>query len=61
MTSARLEKLHASLRTSGLDAVAINPGPTLTYLTGLHFHLMERPVPLISRTSRPLSARVGDA
>jgi Xaa-Pro dipeptidase len=47
MTSARLEKLHASLRTSGLDAVAINPGPTLTYLTGLHFHLMERPVVLL--------------
>jgi Xaa-Pro dipeptidase len=44
MTSSRLEKLNASLRTSGLDAVALNPGPTLTYLTGLHFHLMERPV-----------------
>ena len=47
MTSARLEKLDASLRTSGLDAVALNPGPTLTYLTGLHFHLMERPVVLM--------------
>jgi Xaa-Pro dipeptidase len=47
MTSARLEKLTASLRTSGLDAVALNPGPTLTYLTGLHFHLMERPVVLL--------------
>jgi Xaa-Pro dipeptidase len=44
MTSSRLEKLNASLRTSGLDAVALNPGPTLTYLTGQHFHLMERPV-----------------
>ena len=47
MTSARLDKLNASLRTSGLDAVALNPGPTLTYLTGLHFHLMERPVVFI--------------
>jgi hypothetical protein len=47
MTTARLEKLNASLRTSGLDAVALNPGPTLTYLTGLHFHLMERPVVLL--------------
>ena len=47
MTAARLEKLHASLRISGLDAVALNPGPTLTYLTGLHFHLMERPVVLL--------------
>ena len=25
----------------------INPGPTLTYLTGLHFHLMERPTLLV--------------
>jgi len=47
MTSPRLEKLSASLRASGLDAVVINPGPTLTYLTNLRFHLMERPVVLI--------------
>lgn len=47
MTTSRLEKLTASLRTSGLDAVALNPGPTLTYLTGAHFHLMERPVVLL--------------
>lgn len=43
----RLEKLAASLRTFGLDAVAINPGPTLTYLTNLRFQLMERPVVLL--------------
>ncbi|MGB7874305.1 MAG: Xaa-Pro peptidase family protein [Anaerolineales bacterium] len=47
MTTTRLEKLNASLRTSDLDAVALNPGPTLTYLTGAHFHLMERPVVLL--------------
>ena len=47
MTLARLEKLTASLRNSGLDAVTLNPGPTLTYLTGAHFHLMERPVVLL--------------
>ena len=46
-TTTRLEKLNASLRTSGLDAVALNPGSTLTYLTGAHFHLMERPVVLL--------------
>jgi Xaa-Pro dipeptidase len=45
MTS-RLDKLSASLQTSSLDAVILNPGPTLTYLTGLQFHLMERPVVL---------------
>lgn len=44
MTTARLEKLNASLRNSSLDAVALNPGCTLTYLTSAHFHLMERPV-----------------
>jgi Xaa-Pro dipeptidase len=43
----RFDKLAASLRTFGLDAVILNPGPTLTYLTGLHFHLMERPVVLV--------------
>ena len=44
MTQPRFDKLNASLQTSDLDAVILNPGPTLTYLTGLHFHLMERPV-----------------
>jgi Xaa-Pro dipeptidase len=47
MTQSRLNKLIASLRTSGLSAVALNPGPTLTYLTGVAFHLMERPVVLL--------------
>lgn len=46
MTQARLEKFTASLLTSDLDAVILNPGPTLKYLTGLDFHLMERPVVL---------------
>jgi Xaa-Pro dipeptidase len=47
MTSLHLDKLNASLRTSGLDAVALNPGPTLKYLTNLNFHLTERPVVLL--------------
>lgn len=46
MTQTRFDKLNASLRTSDLDAVILNPGPTLKYLTGLSFHLMERPVVL---------------
>jgi Xaa-Pro dipeptidase len=46
MISKRLQKLTASLRTSNLDAVILNPGPTLKYLSGLNFHLMERPVVL---------------
>jgi Xaa-Pro dipeptidase len=52
MTHPRFDKLHASLRTSGLDAVILNPGPTLTYLTGLRFHLMERPVVLFFAKDR---------
>ena len=40
----RLEKLYAAMEEAHLDAIALNPGPTLAYLTGLTFHLMERPV-----------------
>ena len=47
MTQSRLDRLNHSLKTSDLDAVILNPGPTLTHLTGLHFHLMERPVVLM--------------
>lgn len=47
MTTQRLEKLAAQLEKSEFDAIALNPGPTLTYLTGLDFHLMERPVLLV--------------
>ena len=47
MTQSRFDQLNASLQTSDLDAVVLNPGPTLTHLTGLHFHLMERPVVLL--------------
>lgn len=32
------------MKNHGLDAVAINASPTLGYLTGLGFHLSERPV-----------------
>ncbi len=47
MTQSRFDKLNASLQSSGLEAVILNPGPTLTHLTGLSFHLMERPVVLM--------------
>ena len=47
MTQSRMDKLNTSLRASDLDAVILNPGPTLTHLTDLHFHLMERPVVLL--------------
>ncbi len=46
MTADRLNKLNQALTRAGFDAVTLNPGPSLTYLTGVHFHLMERPVVL---------------
>ncbi len=55
MTAIRLERLHTALAQAGLDAAALNPGPTLTYLTGLRFHLMERPVVLlVARGQEPV-------
>lgn len=53
MTASRLEKLQTALAQAGMDAVALNPGPTLTYLTGLRFHLMERPVVLLVGSGAP--------
>ena len=44
MTTPRLSKLSAALQASGVDALVLNAGPSLVYLTGLHFHLSERPV-----------------
>ena len=43
MSSKRLSKLTTALRNSGIETLALNPSPSLIYLTGLHFHLMERP------------------
>ena len=43
MLQTRLAHLSTSIRTANLDALALNTGSSLVYLTGLHFHLMERP------------------
>jgi Xaa-Pro dipeptidase len=40
----RQSRLITAIQAEGLDALVLNAGPTLTYLTGLHFHLSERPV-----------------
>jgi Xaa-Pro dipeptidase len=40
----RLNRLTQIMHANDLDAVALNPGSSLAYLTGLDFHLMERPV-----------------
>lgn len=43
----RQQALQTAINGSGLQAMAFNPGPDLSYLSGLDFHLMERPVILI--------------
>ncbi|MCI0521774.1 MAG: Xaa-Pro peptidase family protein [Chloroflexi bacterium] len=52
MSNPRLEKLYVNLYESQLNAIALNPGPTLIYLTGAHFHLMERPVVFLAAVDR---------
>jgi Xaa-Pro dipeptidase len=48
---SRLEKLREVLQVHQLDGLALNPGPDFKYLTGLNFHLMERPVVLLVPSS----------
>lgn len=43
----RQARLAELLQSHNLDALAVNAGPTQTYLTGTHFHLMERPIVVI--------------
>ena len=54
MKTQRLDKTLALLPSAQIDALALNAGPTLIYLTGLSFHLSERPVVLlISANAKP--------
>ncbi len=49
----RQNKLKELLSNSGFDALALNPGPSMYYLTGLHFHLSERPIVAIFPLEKP--------
>jgi Xaa-Pro dipeptidase len=40
----RHHKLASALTEHNLNAIVLNPGPSLPYFTGLGFHLSERPV-----------------
>lgn len=42
--NTRQSRFLNAIQAEGFDALALNAGPTLAYLTGLHFHLSERPV-----------------
>ncbi len=44
MVQDRLARLGQAMRQHGFEVIALIPGPTLFHLTGLSFHLMERPV-----------------
>jgi Xaa-Pro dipeptidase len=50
----RQERLSQAIRDAGLSAIALNPGASLVYLTGLHFHLSERPVVALFSPQEPL-------
>ncbi len=52
--SLRQQKLASLMDENGINLVVLNPGPSLVYLTGLHFHLMERPVIAFFAINQPL-------
>lgn len=43
MASTRMQQLEIQLARTDLDAIVLNPGPSMNYFCGLSFHLMERP------------------
>jgi Xaa-Pro dipeptidase len=51
----RQKKLGEAIRRAGLDGLVLNAGPSLVYLTGLHFHLSERPVVAFFTPDQPLA------
>ncbi|HEY4691513.1 MAG TPA: Xaa-Pro peptidase family protein [Anaerolineae bacterium] len=58
MSLQRIEKLKAAAHAEGLDCIAVMPGANMVYLTGLHFHLMERPTLALIPTSSARPALV---
>ncbi|MCD6401827.1 MAG: aminopeptidase P family protein [Anaerolineales bacterium] len=50
----RQHRLNALLLKNNIDALVLNPTPTLPFLTGLHFHLMERPIIAIFKPDYPI-------
>lgn len=49
----RHERLHQEMTALGLEAIILNPSPSLYYLTGMHFHLSERPILAFFTLSKP--------
>ncbi len=53
MDSKGFSRLLAAASSAGLDGLVLVPGPNLFYLTGLSFHLSERPVVAFLFRDRP--------
>ncbi len=49
----RQSNLAMAMSAAKLRLLALNPGPSLVYLTGLHFHLSERPVVALFAAHNP--------
>jgi Xaa-Pro dipeptidase len=57
MYAERLERLQAVLKEREIDCVALMPGTNIMYMSGLDFHLMERPtVGFIPAEGKPVFA-----
>jgi Xaa-Pro dipeptidase len=52
--AVRQRAIQDLLKSSQFNALILNPGPSLTYLTGLNFHLMERPVVAVLTPDQPI-------
>lgn len=46
MNEDRLDKLTGQILAHGVDGLALVPGPNMTYFSGIHAHLSERPIVL---------------
>ncbi len=49
----RHQTLAKALQEHQLDALVLNPGPSLPYFTGMHFHMSERPVIVLFSPANP--------
>jgi Xaa-Pro dipeptidase len=44
MNQQRLERLQQEMKNRGLDGIALMPGASQTYFSGMHTHVSERPI-----------------
>lgn len=49
----RQDLMVEEIKARNLDAFVLNPGPSLTYLTGMRYHIMERPIVVIITPELP--------